>query len=334
MKTRARSTAGIVTTLADADLVIESFIRYHLLIGFDHLFLFFDEPSDPSFRKAAKYPRVTAIRRDASLQRAWERSNLYGEDQVLREFVDKEIMARQELNVEIAIKLALEMKIQWLLHIDIDELFFPFCNSVGNHFRSLAEGNIGRVTYLNYEAIAERFYIGDYFKEVTLFKKPPDSLPGGCLDDTQTRLIKSIPQLPASFFLFYGNGKQAARVTEQLRPHGVHRFRSSAGVDEVSEDAVILHYPCCGFDHFWRKYSRLGNFSDMRLGWIDLAALGNIFHLEARNVFLSGDRARVHDFYRERVVLEDEEQKSKLLKSGLCCRFHEPTLKLKATLRR
>jgi len=334
MKTRARSTAGIVTTLADADLVMESFIRYHLLIGFDHLFLFFDEPSDPSFRKAAKYPRVTAIRRDASLRRAWERSNLYGENEILREFVDKEIMARQELNVEIAIKLALEMKIQWLLHIDIDELFFPFCNSVGAHFKSLAEGNVDRVTYLNYEAIPERLHIGDYFKEVTLFKKSPSSFPSGSLNDTQTRLIKSIPQLPASFFLFYGNGKQAARVTEQLLPHGVHRFRSSEGVDEVSENAVILHYACCGFAHFWRKYRRLGNFSDMRLGFIDLAALGNIFHLQARNAFLSGDRARVRDFYRERVVLEDEEQKSKLLKSGLCCRFHEPSVKLKATLRR
>ena len=334
MKTKARSTAAIVTTLADADLVMESFIRYHLLIGFDHLFLFFDDPSDRSFRKAAKYPRVTAIRRDASLRRAWERSVLYGEDEALRKFVDKEVMARQELNVGIAIKLALKMKIQWLLHIDIDELFFPFCNGVGTHFKSLTEENVGRVTYLNYEAIPERLYIGDYFKEVTLFKKSPDSFPGGSLNDKQTRLIRSIPQLPASFFLFYGNGKQAARVTEQLRPHGVHCFRSSEGVDEISQNAVILHYACCGFDHFWRKYSRLGNFSDMRVGWIDLAALGNIFHLEARNVFLSGDRARVRDFYHGRVVFEDDEQKSKLLKSGLCCRFHEPSRKLKATLRR
>src|SRR5262245_29586539 len=256
------SRAAIVTTLTDAELVIDSFIAYHLAIGFDHLFLFFDDPADPSFHNAANYPAVTAIKHDDSLRHAWQQSRLYAEDETTRRFVDKEVMARQELNVGIAVNLALEMNIDWLLHVDIDELFYLPSQNVKAHFKSLTDRNIGRVTYLNYEAVPERLYIDNYLKEVTLFKKAPRALSGGSFSKAQIELLNSMPELPANFFLYYGNGKQAGRVTEKLLPLGVHAFRPSSLEEEVSTDAVILHYPCCGFDHFWRKYKTLGKFSD------------------------------------------------------------------------
>jgi hypothetical protein len=53
--------AAIAATLVNAEQTLDSFIRYHLAIGFAHLYLFFDRPGDPGLRTARTYPGVTAI---------------------------------------------------------------------------------------------------------------------------------------------------------------------------------------------------------------------------------------------------------------------------------
>jgi len=99
------SGAVIATTLKNAEHVLDSFIAYHLAIGFEHIFLFFDDPADPGLRRAAAYPRVTAIAHDAALRERWRALPQYGEQ---APFVDREVMARQVLNVELAMRLARE----------------------------------------------------------------------------------------------------------------------------------------------------------------------------------------------------------------------------------
>jgi hypothetical protein len=43
-------TVAIVTTCRGAGHTIRSWINYHLHIGFDHLFLFFDDPNDEAIQ--------------------------------------------------------------------------------------------------------------------------------------------------------------------------------------------------------------------------------------------------------------------------------------------
>jgi hypothetical protein len=322
LKTRA----AIVTTLRDADPVIDSFIIYHLLIGFDHIFLFFDDPRDPSIAKARKYRNVTVVSHDGVLRRMWKQTRLYAEDQQLREFLDREVMARQILNVEVAIGLAMENHLDWLLHIDVDELFYCPGQSVTEHFGSLSVSGIQQINYLNYEAIPERVGIEDYFKEVVLFKKNPQALSGGWFNEAQIDVIRSIEILPDTFFLFYGNGKSAARVTQDLLPAGVHDFWSLPDQkSELLKEPVILHYPCCGFEHFWRKYKNLGRFADKWFDEINIAETGNQFHIEARDVVSRNDREIAKDFYEKRVVLSDAQRIRILVENDLCCFIYEPS---------
>lgn len=42
----------------------------------------------------------------------------------MKDFVNEEVQARQEVNAEIALNLCLDLGIDWLLHIDSDELFY------------------------------------------------------------------------------------------------------------------------------------------------------------------------------------------------------------------
>jgi hypothetical protein len=316
--------AAILTTLKNGSAVIDSFIRYHLFIGFDHFFLFFDDPTDPAIEKALKYPQVTVFRNDDALKQKWRETRLFSESKRVRDHIELEVMARQELNAEIAIQHAMERKIDWLLHIDIDELFFPRGQSVAEHFNLLSSRNIHHITYLNYEAAPENPDIIDYFKEVTLFKRAPATLDGGWYNSRQKEIIASTHQLAPNFFLFYGNGKSAAKVVDGLASNGVHKFRNTKTKvqREIVKNPFILHYPCCGFEHFWNKYRSRGRFQNKWFGEIDI---NEPFHLESRDVVMQGDRHAAREFYERRVVIRDEGQIISLTESGLFCRIQEPS---------
>ena len=197
---------GIASTMRGAEKVIDSFIIYHRAVGFDHLFLFFDDPADPALDRARRHDAVTIIPTDDRLRQRWQASTLFA-----ARFTD-EIMGRQTLNLEIAIDMAAEQGLDWLLHIDQDELFFSARQSVQDHFADLTVRNIDCAMYPNHEAVPERIDVVDFFKEVTLFKKGARAQDGAMFTDRQQALLAAIPQLGAGFFHFYAGVKSAARV--------------------------------------------------------------------------------------------------------------------------
>lgn len=321
--------AAIVTTLRDAESVLDTYIEYHHSIGFEHFFLFFDDPDDPALRRLSDVPHITAIANDESLKQRWKWTTLYETDYI-RKSLD-EHLARQLLNTELALTWAKEKGMQWLLHIDVDELFYSPDHTVQQHFQSLHAQGIRLVKYVNYEGIPESVTIDNYFKEVTLFKKNPWNPPDKRLSEEEKEVIKAIPQVPDGwFFNFYGNGKSAVYLCDGLLPNGPHEFllpedRARGRSDAYnSDDFVILHYPCCGFQAFWTKYATLGKFPDKFLGTIDIASTIGTFHLEARDVVSAGQEQALK-FYEARLMINNESHKQKLIDSQLACRIVEPS---------
>lgn len=324
---------AIVTTLVNAEPVLDSFIRYHLANGFYRLFLFFDDPRDVAIDRARRYSRVEVQVHDANLRERWRSTSLHV-DRQFAALIDREVMVRQLLNVEVAIQLAIEQDIDWLLHIDVDELYFSPGQPVVEHFRRLDDAGIDYMTYLNYEAVPEEVEIDDYFREVTLFKQNPHAIvPNAAsrglewLNPRQKAVLGTVPEVARQFFLYYRNGKSAARLREDLLPKGVHEFRRAA--DElhanISSNPAILHYACCGFEHFWRKYRTLGPIADTWFGKSDITACIGPFHLAARDVVMTGDKAAAKDFYRRRVMIKDADTVQDLIDCGLLLRIPAPT---------
>jgi hypothetical protein len=91
----------------------------------------------------------------------------------------EEVQARQSLNAELAMHLAEQQGLTWLLHIDSDELFYTPEPSVVQHFDWLDSQGILQLTYSNNEGVPEvqQCADSDYFEHVTLFKKHHLSLP-------------------------------------------------------------------------------------------------------------------------------------------------------------
>jgi hypothetical protein len=342
-------TLAIVSTVRDAGKVLDSFIRYHVAIGFDRLFIIFDDPCDPMAESARRYPQVTALTNDDGLRRRWKTRRSYAR---VGPFIDDHVMSRQILNAEVAIEMALEMGLEWILHIDVDELFHSQ-EAPKKHFESLAERGIDFVTYPNHEAVPEAFKIDDYFKTVTLFNKNAYTLEAG-----QARGRRR--------FLYYGNGKSAARLCRNLMAKSVHEFmlsrerswayrnflhlflpyrkiplvkprvsfggswrkRGSGGSRAASQDVhklpVILHYACCGFQHFWQKYKTLGSFPDRWFGRVELSRQVP-FHVQARNVVMTQGREAARKLYQEVVMAGGEQETRDRLEAGTFCRIVEPS---------
>ncbi|HEY4135240.1 MAG TPA: glycosyltransferase family 2 protein [Alphaproteobacteria bacterium] len=331
-----KSGASIAVTLRNAGAVIDSFVAYHLAIGFDQVFLFFDDENDPAFSRFSNNDSVTPIRHDQKLRQAWSKLPIWG---LMGPYIDLEVMARQTLNASLAMELAERKGLKWLLHIDIDELFLPTQKTVKDHFAALNVGGDEVVRYLNFEGVPEREEIGNYFEEITLFKVSPQMRPP--LSDAQSALLKRTPQLWPQFFNYYANGKASVRLGRGLQPQGVHTFARLRGETNVSvsSEGVILHYPSCGFEHFWVKYRTLGRFSDrfwdrpafvandapMPLKPVPIVDCSGTYHLEARDVVATNDRENARAFYLKRTVMQDQTQTLELIRSGLLKRIPQPS---------
>ena len=315
---------AIVATVRDAADVLDSFIDYHLAIGFAHIFLFFDDPADPFAARLDGRGTVTAIRCDGALRARWTGLSLY---QKYRSHLDTEVMARQLLNCELAIGLAARSGLDWLLHIDSDELFLCDGDNAPRHFQALDARGTDNAVYLNLEALPEAMEVGDYFREVTLFKVNVSLLDRRRYDEQQLAVIRQKLADERFNFHLYGNGKGAARVDSRLVPESVHAFarsRPDGTLDSRHEacgaDPLILHYPNCGLTRFLTKYRTLGPFGDRWFGVNDVIA----FHRQARDVVASGDEARARQFYRDRVMLHSAEDADILANLDILRRLTRP----------
>ena len=322
----ARSAAGgpaIVTTLRDAGPLLDRFIAWHRAAGFARLYLVFDDPADPDAARVASRDGVTVIIHDAVLRNAWTAQPMFA---ALADSIDTEVMARQILNVAVVMDRARRDGCSWLLHIDIDELFWSPDQSVADHFAALESEAFDVVTYRNLEAAPEADEIDDPMGQVTLFKVPPDRLP--TLPQAPLRqALQASPRFRQGIFNLYSNGKSAVRLDRPgLEPFGVHDFGRPRGVAARATSArhFILHYACCGFQAFVDKYRRLGRFEDRWWGRYDIAAAIGPFHLQARDVVMGGDPAATLAFYRARVAITDPVESGRLIAAGVLERITGP----------
>jgi hypothetical protein len=152
--------------------------------------------------------------------------------------------------------------IDWLFHVDIDELIHIRTGEDLPHFldrfnRQIdPEKRVHTVDYANWELIPERTDYSNCFKEGNLFR-------------TKNR-----------GYIAYANGKGGARVNGRTHTFGAHRFRSddpsALSLRLRDEEFVVLHYVCCNTGEFISKYRNLGVFSNNGWEWAS-------FHREARD---------------------------------------------------
>ena len=212
---------GLVCTLKDASKRLDSYIRYHQRVGFARIYLYFDDASETADIEAARgYADVEVIVRDEALVAAWA---LLPGWAALKDYVQDDVQVRQMLNALHCLRRAeARDRLQWLVHIDSDELFDPGARSIHDHFRYLEASRFDWFCYHNFEAVPEVAYQTevDPFLTVSLFKRAACLVPDAAKAVSETWRARNFGIDP---FLFYANGKTSVRCGVGACPVSVQR---------------------------------------------------------------------------------------------------------------
>jgi hypothetical protein len=122
----ARGRAAVCSTMKDVQHRITSWVRWHLHIGFERLYIFFDDASETEsvqLARAAGGSAVVALMRDSDvLKNAWKRTPSW---QGMGKDADKDVQIRQLLNAQLAMDMSRSAGLTWLLHMCAHEHATP-----------------------------------------------------------------------------------------------------------------------------------------------------------------------------------------------------------------
>uniref|UniRef100_A0A2P2KE68 Glycosyltransferase family 92 protein n=1 Tax=Rhizophora mucronata TaxID=61149 RepID=A0A2P2KE68_RHIMU len=253
-----------VTTSTSAGLnQILPWLYYHKVLGVTTFFLFVEgKAASPDVSKVLEtIPGVKVVYRTRELEEQQARSRIWNETWLSSFFYkpcNYELFVKQSLNMEMAIVMARDAGMDWIIHLDTDELMHPAGSSEYSLRQLLLDvpGNVDMVIFPNYESSVERDDIKDPFSEVSMFKKNYDHLP----KDTYFGMYKESTRGNPNYFLTYGNGKSAARIQEHLRPNGAHRWHNymKTPMEVKLEEASVLHYTYAKFSDLTSRRDRCG----------------------------------------------------------------------------
>ncbi|TKY49648.1 Glycosyltransferase KOBITO 1 [Spatholobus suberectus] len=316
-----------VTTSTSAGLEqILPWMFYHKVIGVTNFLLFVEgKAASPDVSNVLEsIPGVKVIYRTRQLEEQQAKSRIWNETWLAGFFYkpcNYELFVKQSLNMEMAIVMARDAGMDWILHLDTDELIHP----AGAREYSLRQllldvpRHVDMVIFPNYESSVERDDIKEPFSEVSMFKKNYDHLP----KDTYFGMYKDSVRGNPNYFLTYGNGKSAARIQDHLRPNGAHRWHNYMKTpNEIKlEEAAVLHYTYAKFSDLTSRRDRCGckpTKEDVK----------RCFMLEFdRSAFIIASTATEDEmlkWYNEHVVWGDKDLRMKLLRKGILTRIYTP----------
>ena len=334
---------ALICQLKDASVRLKSFLDYHLALGFRRIYLYFDDPSeadDVEFAESYGGDRVDVRVRDAALLREW--AALRGWDR-LKKFAGSDVQVRQMLNALHCLARARADGMDWLLHVDSDELFHPGPGetSILPHFRYLQDSGCQLFTYYNFESVPRTPLEGgerDCFRTVTVFKRSRCLTPATAAADRCLEFWKSRSPMK-DLFLFYQNGKSAVRCDCDAVPVSVHVWspvdkrllhalgrtndHRNQGIDyDGSVQCRVLHFACTDPKMLWRKYDTLGDFPNACVAdTVEHEKL--MFHCVCRDAYVKhrGDddrgEAALADLFRRSVALDDDDEIEAQIAAGV-----------------
>lgn len=269
------SRVGIVSTVRGAGRALEMWCRHHFSVGFEHLVLVFDrleEAAEAATAEALRElfpPSQLAIWSSAQLRdERWQQIRAAtGDDELLRAADEGDapqaVASRQALNASAALQAAATEEfggspLDWLVHLDHDELFYLHGNGRGGvsaheHFATLDTACIGLTRYVNHELLLPRQRGGG-----AMFKRNPHLArarlgPAGWLQFSEDLRIEQSHRRP--YFNGYLNGKSAVAIEAGRAAAGVHDwFVAPECHRRFLAGPSILHFHFASAEGYVRKY--------------------------------------------------------------------------------
>lgn len=287
-------TIAIVCTVRNPSPSFTTWVHHHSQLV-DRLYIYLDSPTEADFLAVPTEPAVRTLT-------GARKSDFSGPSGV---------MQRQCKNVEHALTRCAIDGIDWLIHIDSDELIYSPEQNLKKYFYQV-DSEVSCVRFVNHEAVST-YEAKNPFKEQRIFKKNQDF-----------RMPDDAPLVDKDcLFLGYMNGKSAVRVEKCLGPKGPHEFKVINGEVVLEEEICILHYMSATYKDWLKKCAELGDFQSF---WSDnlQRPMNKSFLVASRDVYLhakqSGNWKSASDFYNRFLISESESKK--LIKKGKLLNFN------------
>jgi len=212
----------------------QTWIDHHKTI--DKFYIFMDDDTE---ELAAWDPRLILVRN-------WKDRLGFKWDDAKDEPANRN--EKQRLAFEEAQRMAMADGIQYIIHIDSDELLYG--PPPAEVFSKYPEAHVFHMK--NEELAPDRMDYVNCFEEGRQFHTDPHR------------------------FIAYGNGKGAGRVG-LAEWHGPHFLKGKVSQDIPPEELRVLHYPSCNVTETIKRAKQYGNFKDDSAGW-------SAHHKETRDV--------------------------------------------------
>lgn len=203
----ARTMICTTTTLKAPVPDTLAFVDYHLRVGIDRMYLFFDDPDDRAIDRLRNVQQVTCTACD---EKHWER---------LQVDPSATITTKMEANATRALHRARVAGAHWLIHLDSDEVLF--CEESVHELLDGVPASADVVLFPPMEAVPQRLFYERPFEEITLFKPYPavDHPPQFSVRDDNLRPISFLGHWSRSTGGFCTS---TAAVSNDGRPSGAH----------------------------------------------------------------------------------------------------------------
>lgn len=225
-KFRPKRRPVCIVTLVKEPHQFQTWVDYHAKF-IDRMYVFQDDPSEDLGVENEKLVLV----------KDWQDRLGYHKDPRLDEPLNWN--RKQQLAFEEGQRMAERDGMEWIVHIDSDELLYG--KDPAEVFARYPRARAFH--FWNEEVAPEKFDHENCFKECTKFHGDP------------------------SRFMAYGNGKSAGRVGK-CTWNGPHYFKEKS-VEIPPEDLKVLHYPACNLEEFAKRKRRYGNFTEKSGTWSD-----------------------------------------------------------------
>ena len=259
------SVLATATTIKAPVSQTTAFVGYHLHQGVDHMFVYFDAPKDPAIPRLRALDAVTCVECDRA---HWKAHGVAP---------DAPVQAKQQANATDAFHRARDAGIEWLAHIDGDELLYADDGLRTMITQSPAQADV--LIFQTKEAVPQGFHYERPFREISLFKRDPAShLRRGLLSGSRRQVWRRLlvahawrlkrrvlqwiggdaPDLVAGFLLGHTSGKAATRTDVPVEHIGNHRPQVEPGHvphKHAVPGAAVLHFDCMGYRHWYDKWA-------------------------------------------------------------------------------
>lgn len=251
---------GCILTVKNEQNTILHNIRYHQYLGVTDFFVFLDHSTDLTRQYVASFPHVTYF-----INQTYNDLLLYNQDkeevdlELIQRFFTTHLSLRQIFNANMALELCRDRGIDWLIHLDADELICINPQSVDpgglNTYFKCVEPDVDVIIFRNIEAVPTKMSLSNPFM-VRLFKRAgvdPGSVgfPKGTLVNPSTGKI-----IPAGWFWGHNSNKSAVRTASSayfVSPHQCAEARGTLNTE------YLLHFYITCYEQWLNKFR---NFSD------------------------------------------------------------------------